>query len=38
MTNYDDMITFIDGCLFAMEGESPSKAIELQEKGVSRQL
>lgn len=33
MSNYDDnMITFLEGYLFASEGESPSKAIEMQEK------
>lgn len=32
MSDFDNNITFMDALLYAMEGESPSKAIENQEK------
>ena len=32
MNNNDNMITFMDAILYAMEGENPSKAIENQER------
>ena len=32
MNNADDRLTFLDAFLYAMEGQSPSKAIENQEK------
>ena len=32
MRNYDNEITFLDAMMYAMEGQSPSKAIENQEK------
>lgn len=36
MDNFDNKLTFMDALLYAMEGESPSKAIENQEKRGQR--
>ena len=38
MDSFDNRLTFMDALLYAMEGESPSKAIENQEKRGQRMV